>query len=90
MSEAGSENYKVPDDSAGGLSMLAVFATCALVIAPGIAVLSTDDRSYWMVALVLAGALAVMGAIGVTLNHYLAEPPEGTEPPRAPGLDTGH
>jgi hypothetical protein len=40
MSEAGSENYKVPDDSAGGLSMLAVFATCALVIAPGIAVLS--------------------------------------------------
>jgi hypothetical protein len=82
--------FKVVDDSAGGLSMLAVFSSCALIIAPGIAVLSTDDRTYWMVALVLIGSLAMMAAIGVTINHYMAEPPEGSEPPRAPGLSSGH
>jgi UDP-N-acetylmuramyl pentapeptide phosphotransferase/UDP-N-acetylglucosamine-1-phosphate transferase len=90
MSDEDSQHYITPDDSAGGLAMLAVFASCALIVAPGIAVLSTDDRSYWMVALVLVGAIALMGAIGVTLRHYLAEPPEGTEPPRAPGLSSGH
>jgi hypothetical protein len=90
MSDEGSEHYITPDDSAGGLSMLAVFSACALIMAPGIAILSTDDRSYWVVALLLVAALALMGAIGITLNHYLAEPPEGSEPPRAPGLSSGH